>query len=191
MRLTTSLVLASPTGRSKGAFTYGMSREFDTVTQRKGSQRGRRGPGKDTTSAKSIEVVSRHAQWVRDRLAHMSYRAIAARDGVDVATVHEAVKRALARTVDEPTQELRAVELEQLDELIRTVWKAALSGDLESWEAARKGMADRRKMLGLDAPQKLEISRNPEELWASVREWLRSPTPELEAALREAGWTRS
>jgi len=155
----------------------------------------RKGPGRDSSSAKAIATAERHAEWVEKRKHGWTYRRIAAEYSVAPSTVEEAVSRCLLAVREEPARELRALELEALDDLIDQTLDDLIVADdvitrLACREAVRKFRADRRKLLGLDAPQKLEVSRSPEELWGSVKEWLKSPTPELEAALKEAGWRR-
>lgn len=164
----------------------------------------RRGPGKDTTSAKAIATAERHAEWLRLRKAGKTYRAIAADQGVTPSTVQEAVVKLVRAVREEPAADLRAFELEALDGLIEEATKAleappgvdddgnVVSVDpLPAIEQLRKLRADRRKMLGLDAPQKVEVSTPPrEQQWERVRAWLAEPTAELEQVLAECGWTR-
>lgn len=146
--------------------------------------------GRGTSSPKGIETTKRHAEWLQRRIEGWSYRRIAEHYGVQDSTVWEAVTKELKAIRREPAEELRQLELEALDALIDQALTAVEAGDLERIEQVRKLRADRRKMLGLDAPQKLEVSAPREELWARVRAWLASPTPELEAVLKELGWRR-
>lgn len=152
---------------------------------------GHKGPGRDSTSGKAIATAQRHAEWLQKRLEGWSYRRIGDHYGVQDSTVHEAVTKELKAIRREPAAELQAFELEALERLIAMTMDAVEAGEIERIEQLRKLLADRRKLLGLDAPSKLQVSTAPEDMWRSVREWLASPTPELEAALKEAGWQRT
>jgi hypothetical protein len=153
----------------------------------------RRGPGRDSTSAKAIGVAERHAEWLKLRKAGKTYRAIAAQFSTTPSTVQEAVAKLVRQVREEPAADLRAFELEALDALIESAFALLEVGvdSLAAIEQLRKLRADRRKLLGLDAPQKLEVSAPPrEQQWERVRAWLQEPTPELEQALTECGWRR-
>lgn len=127
-----------------------------------------KGPRRDSTSADAIETAQRHAEWFKLRLAAKSYREIAELHGVHHSTVQEAISRRLKETLAEPANELRELELGRLDALIDTAWTEATSltatdgkehgTKLAYMEQVRKLLADRRKMLGLDAPSKVQHS---------------------------------
>lgn len=144
----------------------------------KRSDRKRKGPGRDSTSAKAIEVNAQHAKWAQDRLQGLSYRYIGARDGVSPGTVHSGVVHHMERTVGEPIAELRAKELRALEELLEMTLQAIEAGAIERIEQLRKILADRRKLLGLDAPTKVEVK--PESETVDVEQ--------LRALLRPLGW---
>ncbi len=157
---------------------------------------GRKGPGRDSTSGKAIATAKRHAEWLQKRIEGWSYRKIAEHFGVEDSTVWEAVTKELKAIRGEPAQELKELETQALDHLIEAALVELEGADelgqrLAVIEQVRKLRADRRKMLGTDAPSKLEVSKPREEKWASVRAWFASPTPELVAVLVECGWTRS
>ncbi len=167
-----------------------------------------KGPGRDVSSAEAIATAERHAVWLEMRKKGFTYRAIAAETGASTNAVFEAVHAALRAIRDEPAEELRQLELERLDALLRSVWDQAIGelgeqeGDtpemlearvgrhLDSLEAARKVLADRRKVLGLDAPTKLEVSPPREQTVDRVRALLMQPTEEMGALLAETGWKR-
>ncbi len=50
----------------------------------------------------------------------------------------------------------KGIDLERLDELILAIWTRAKGGSLDAIDAVRALMAARSKLLGLDAPSKLE-----------------------------------
>jgi hypothetical protein len=153
--------------------------------------RRHKGPGRDSTSAKAIATADRHAEWIQARRRGKSYRAIAAESGVAHSTVEEAVAKALKAIRVEPAEELRALELESLDELIEKAWDAVCDGELERLEELRKLRGDRRKFLGLDAPAKtMDVTPPREQTVERVRGLLMNPTEEFAALLAETGWKR-
>lgn len=153
----------------------------------------RRGPGRDTTSPAAISVAERHADWLRLRKQGKPYREIAREAGVTVSAVYEAVAKQVRAIREEPAADLRAMEREALEDLIAKACDA-LSGaedPLPVIEQIRKLRADLRKLLGVDAPTKVEMGTPPrDQLWDRVRAWLNDPTPELLQVLAECGWER-
>lgn len=130
--------------------------------------------------AKDPSTAERDARCLELRKRGLSYRAIAAEVGVDVATAHEAVKRSIAAIIEEPAAEVRQMELERLD----SMWVAVM-GVLEAKhfkvsdgrlvklndvpledDAPVLAAVDRllriqerrSKLLGLDQPVKQEIT---------------------------------
>lgn len=158
---------------------------------------GRKGPGRDSTSASAIETRNRHASWVRARLAGQTYREIAEAEEVAISTVQEAVVRRLHETVAEPCADLRAVEVARLDaQLGRLTAATAIPAEDEVIHAKAEELllkvADRRaKLLGLDAPTKLQDVTPPrEEIAATVMALLENPTEEFAKMLEKTGWVR-
>lgn len=80
-------------------------------------QTGPTGRGGDGRFTRTLETAQRDARAAQLRSDGWSYRKIAAELGVDVATAHAAVQRALKATVEEPAAEVRALEIERLDQL--------------------------------------------------------------------------
>lgn len=75
---------------------------------------------------------------------------------------HNAVMSALKKTLQEPADELRTLELERLDTMLNALWPAILRGDRGSPRAAEvalKIMDRRAALLGLDAPKQVEDHR--------------------------------
>jgi len=101
------------------------------------------------------------------RKTGMSYRRIAAKLGCGLSVVHGYIKEALAESaaaIQSSADELRAIELEKLDK-----WEASLQlgiRDVDPQVRAKSAAVllkiteSRRKLLGLDAPQKIEHSGN-------------------------------
>lgn len=140
--------------------------------QRVRSRSGRFAPSPDT--------AERDAEAARLRTRGSTYPEIArALDYADDSGAYRAVQRAIAATITEPSNEVRAVELERLD----FMWKAALAVlEAKHFAISTKGVVylgdqpltddgpvlaaidrmlkiqDRRaKLLGLDAPAKHEV----------------------------------
>jgi hypothetical protein len=168
-----------------------------------------KGPGRDSSSAEAIVVAERHAKWLHMRKKGLTFRAIAAEEGVATNAVFEAVHGALKAIREEPAAELKQLELERLDALLKSVWddataeleekegdtpemlEARVASHLDSLEAARKLLADRRKVLGLDAPTKsIDMTPRREETVATVVALLENPTEEFAKMLSDAGWER-
>ena len=118
-------------------------------------------------SPKKAAKLDRQARALEMRKGGMSYRAIAVRLECDIAGAFRYVKEALARSAEQiqhSADELRAIELEKLDK-----WEASLQlgiRDVDPQVRAKSAAVllkiteSRRKLLGLDAPQKIEHSGN-------------------------------
>lgn len=127
-------------------------------------------------AADELRLAERRAKACDLRRSGMSYRAIAAECGVSVETAWKDVHVLLAQLDAQATDALnthRRIGLLRLDRLIELAWSQAEAGDLAAIEQARKLEADRRKMLGLDAPdhQIHQVATvTPEEAARLVRE---------------------
>lgn len=98
-----------------------------------------------------VNAAARAAQAMQLRVLGYSYAQIAERCGYsDKATAYNAVKRELGRTMQQPADDLRVLEAERLDAMLRTFLPMALKGD--ALAASRVlGIMDRRaRLLGLD-----------------------------------------
>lgn len=79
------------------------------------------------TSPRSIAARQRARDAVELRKAGASYRQIADRLGYkSSASAYSAVRRALEKTLREPTDELREIELQRLDALLVALWPARM-----------------------------------------------------------------
>jgi hypothetical protein len=167
-----------------------------------GAKKGGRKDGarRDRTDAASLATRERHAEWIELRRKGYTYEAIAAQFKVAKSTVHEAISTHLRATVAEPAAELRQLELERLDALLREATErieqpfSGESGDdkLKAIDVALSIGAQRARLLGLNAPSKiLDVTPPREDMWVRVRDWLLNATPELEEMLNQCGWCRS
>lgn len=102
------------------------------------------------------------------RLAGAEFREIAEVLGVSATTVHSDVHRALAEIPAGEADELRRLEVSRLDRLQRAVWTTALGGDLGAVDRALRIIDRRAKLLGLDAPQRMEVSGGDIDLDSTV-----------------------
>lgn len=113
------------------------------------------------SKAQRAKTAQRRTQAIQLALAGLGWDAIA--DKLDYSSrqaAHKDVQRALAQRLAEQTEaadELRAVELMRLDRLQAAAWPKAVGGDLKAIETCLKIIVERRKLLGLDAPAKLEV----------------------------------
>ena len=134
-----------------------------------------------TTPAR-IEARERQGKAVTLRKEGYSYSEIAAHLGYNSASAAwDAVKRALAATIQEPCDELRKLELSRLDEMWKTAYKQAMAGEPAAIAACLRILERRAAMQGLDAPKKTELNAEvtttpsvivvPEKS-GSVEEWV-------------------
>lgn len=106
-----------------------------------------------------MTAVERQRDALELRKSGLSYDAIATRLGYAHASgAHKAVTLALKRTIQEPADELRRVEVERLDAALSAIWKKVLSGDTWAIDRMLKIMERRAALLGLDAPQRREVT---------------------------------
>jgi hypothetical protein len=83
----------------------------------------------------------------------------------------QAHQRIKSEWIFESIEKARQLELMRLDELQVAVWDRAISGDLPAAHCVLKIMDRRAKLLGLDKPEKVEVSKwdiNAEDLDAEV-----------------------
>ena len=110
-----------------------------------------------------VRAKVREQQAVELRIAGLSYRAIGDKLGVsDVAAMYmvqrslEHIETALA----EKRPHLRQIELERLEKMHEILWKRVDRGELFLHDRLLKIAESRRKLLGLDAPTKIEGSED-------------------------------
>lgn len=90
-----------------------------------------------------------------------SYRAIGKALGVSEAQSHrdiQRVMRQLEKLELEAASQYRQMELERLNDLLKSVYSAALDGDISAVQTALKISESRRKLLGLDSPERSEVA---------------------------------
>lgn len=93
------------------------------------------------------------------RLEGRAWHAVAEEVGyTNEASARSAVRRLLDRVEAEDVAEFRSIEGARLDALLLTYWGPAVGGDLKAAEFALKVIAQRAKLLGLNLPEKVELS---------------------------------
>ena len=91
------------------------------------------------------------------RKAAITFDEIAQRLGCkDGADAYEVVHRALEATVQEPTDELRTLECERLDAMLRALWPAATAGKWLAIDRCLTIMERRARLLGLEGAREVE-----------------------------------
>jgi hypothetical protein len=85
------------------------------------------------------------------RIEGYDYNRMAAALGCEYTTCRKAVKEALAQSVTEMADEVRAIEMQRLDELLMAHWPER--GEPRHADVIMKLMDRRSKYLGLDVPQ--------------------------------------
>ena len=117
---------------------------------------GQRAAIKRVTETK-LALLQKQAVALQMRLAGKTYDEIA--DALNYqgrAGAWKAVESALLETIKEPSNALRALEIERLDKLHGALWPVAMKGDLAAVASILKIAERRARLLGLDAPETVE-----------------------------------
>ena len=110
-----------------------------------------------TTDQKAIEVNERQRQAIELRKAGAGFEEIARQLGYkDASGAYRAVKTALRKTIQQPADELRALEAARLDAMLLGIYADARKGNVAKIDRVLKIMARRADLFGLDAPKKTE-----------------------------------
>jgi hypothetical protein len=142
------------------------------------------------SKAQRAATSARRTQAINLRLAGVDYETIAARLGyASRGAAYTDIDRALAANKaeeDGAKENLREVESLRLDRLQAAVWSAATKGDTRSVDSALKIIAQRCKLLGLDAAVRIDATfetsqEDPEltRLLTEARERLAAEEAEL------------
>ena len=111
------------------------------------------------TSERRLAGADRQREALELRKAGATFEAIAKRLGYrGPSGAYNAVMAGLRKTLQEPADDLRKMELERLDALTLRSWSLASQGSLEAIDRILRIMARRAKLLGLDAPERKELS---------------------------------
>ena len=77
------------------------------------------------------------------------------------STCSAGILRALNRTLQEPADKLRQIELERLDAMTSYLWPYVMAGDTNAIGKVVRLMERRAKLIGLDAPTTISIPQLP------------------------------
>ena len=102
------------------------------------------------------EQLDRELQVLDLRRAGLTWQRIAQEVGyANHSGAYAAYKRAMQRTLQEPTDDLRQAEVDRLDRLQLAVWPKAMRGDHNAIVTCVRIIDRRAKLLGLDMPVKI------------------------------------
>ena len=109
-----------------------------------------------------VPVLLRDAQALELRKQGLQYHEIASRMGyAQKSGAHHAVQRALRAALadrDEDAEDVRALEIQRLDDLLQGLWNKAIGGNPQAIDRVLRIMERRALYLGLDEPKKQEIT---------------------------------
>lgn len=131
-----------------------------------------------------LQSQDQHIKALELRKQGYSYEDIAKACGyASRGAAHNAVSSALKQTLREPADELRTLELERLDKIIRAMQPALDQGDTKAAACIIRVMERRAKLLGLDAAIKVEAGMGQEAVNAvQALLGVTSPAPAPEPA---------
>ncbi len=76
---------------------------------------------------------------------------------------YKAVQASIARRITAPTAERIVLEDDRLDKALAAIWPEVLAGNFDAVDRMLKIGARRSKLLGLDAPKKIDITQQVTE----------------------------
>lgn len=115
--------------------------------------------GESRHSQRRIEAVETQAKALEYRKLGLSYSQIAQKLELNSPqTAWNAVESALKRTLQDDADAVRKLEAERLDAMFLPVYSNAMRGDLQALSACLNIMTRRARLLGLDAPERKELT---------------------------------
>ena len=106
--------------------------------------------------APTPERIDKERSIVELRTEGYVWREIAQIVNMSTAGVYKAYNRAMTRVIAPSIEEHREMELDRLDILQRTYWQPAVNGNLRAADYVLRVIDKRAKLLGLDAPLKVQ-----------------------------------
>jgi len=106
--------------------------------------------------APTPERIDKERAIVELRTEGYVWREIAQIVSMSTAGVYKAYNRAMTRVIAPSIEEHREMELDRLDILQRTYWQPAVNGNLRAADYVLRVIDKRAKLLGLDAPLKVQ-----------------------------------
>jgi hypothetical protein len=107
--------------------------------------------------AERIAQAEKEARIIELRRTGATWELIAKLTGyANPSGAYKAYQRALGKIVQPKIDELRAVEVDRLDRLQFAIWERAKDGDIKAIDAVLRILDRRTRILGLDAPTKIQ-----------------------------------
>ncbi len=116
---------------------------------------------KAKTGADNLQKLERQAKALELRRAGMDFREIARKLGISKSVAHRYVVAGMQSAREQITagaETLRAEELSRLDALQESLWPRARKGELPAVDRVLKIAERRQKLLGLEAPVRIEAT---------------------------------
>ena len=105
----------------------------------------------------TVELIELRIKAIELRKSGATYEQIALALGyASRGAAYNAVMAGLMMAISEPAESVREMEAMRLDALLLGLWQKARSGDLQVIDRVLKIMDRRARLLGLDAPAKIE-----------------------------------
>lgn len=121
------------------------------------------GKGKCRTSPARIEIEAKQARVLEMRKGGATFPEIAEAEGyASPSGAYEACKAAMERTLREPADELRELELTRLDTMQAVAWENMLAGDMDAMAMVLRISERRARLLGLErkeTPIKIKLPK--------------------------------
>jgi hypothetical protein len=137
-----------------------------------------------TGRGSDVAAAERRVKATELRARGRTYREIAAELGVSLRAAHRHVQaglRALHKEMVGHAREMTALELKRLEAPVPALADAVLAGDLDAIDCWRKLSESRRKLAGLDAPERVAVGNDgpPFKVYAGMDpEQMAAPAPE-------------
>ncbi len=120
-------------------------------------------------TARQAHRRKRMAEALEYRKVGVSYRDIAEAMHISVSTAHQYVADALKDITREPAEQVLALELDRLDQLLMGIFTQAASGDTFAIDRALAIMARIEKLHGVEAPKEQDAADETFGLLRSIR----------------------
>ncbi len=115
-------------------------------------------PRKSTTGAINLAAADKRRRALELRLAGATLEQIAQQVGYKTRSgVSDAIKTALRLSLQEPAEELRAVESARYEQMLKVLWPRILRGELDAFPHVLRVMKQRAELLGLNEPVRVNI----------------------------------
>lgn len=107
---------------------------------------------------RSPKRIARATEALRLRLTGMTYAQIAEALTCDIKTAYEDVRIGLEVAHIEPAQEQVQLAYHRFERMIMAVWPRVLRGEIDAVKEARAIQTEINKLLGLNAPTRIDVS---------------------------------